>query len=55
LSPGLPFVIVTELMQGSGMRYETRMHIALTRATVGAAIVCDDASVQGDPRLKALL
>jgi hypothetical protein len=50
-----PFVILTELVQGSGMRYETRMHIALTRATVGAVIVCDDAAVQGDLRLRSLL
>jgi hypothetical protein len=30
------------------------MHIALTRATVAAIIVCDEASVQGDPKLQAL-
>lgn len=49
-----PFVIVTELLQGATMRYETRMHIALTRATVAAIIVCDEASVQGDPKLQTL-
>ncbi len=49
-----PFVIITELVQGSSMRYETRMHIALTRATVAAIIVCDEAAVQGDPRLVIL-
>jgi hypothetical protein len=49
-----PFIIITELVQGSTMSYETRMHIALTRATVGAVIVCDDAAVQRDPRLQHL-
>ena len=50
-----PFVIVTELMQGATMRYATRMHIALTRATVGAIVVCDEAAVERDLRLKALI
>jgi len=49
-----PFVIITELTQGATMRYATRMHIALTRATVGAVVVCDEAAVQGDPRLQIL-
>jgi hypothetical protein len=49
-----PFVIVTELMQGATMRYETRMHIALTRATVAAIIVCDEAAVKSDSRLQSL-
>jgi hypothetical protein len=49
-----PFVILTELQQGAGMRYETRMHIALTRATVAALVVCDPASVAADPRLVRL-
>jgi hypothetical protein len=50
-----PFVIVTELVHGPTMNYETRMHIALTRATVGAVIVCDAAAVESDPRLAALV
>ena len=49
-----PIVVIAELVQGATMRYETRMHIALTRATVSAVIVCDDAAVQGDPRLQLL-
>lgn len=49
-----PFVIVTELVQGTRMRYQTRMHIALTRATVGAIVVCDDATLRADPRLSKL-
>lgn len=49
-----PIIVITELVQGSTMRYETRMHIALTRATVSAVIVCDEAAVQGDPRLQLL-
>lgn len=49
-----PIVVIAELVQGATMRYETRMHIALTRATVSAVIVCDDAVVQGDPRLQLL-
>jgi len=49
-----PFVIVTELVRGAWMKYETRMHIALTRATVGAVIVCDRTAVEADPRLQAL-
>ena len=48
-------MIVTELMQGATMRYETRMHIALTRATVAAIVVCNEAAVQGDPRLQTLV
>jgi hypothetical protein len=46
--------IITELVQGATMRYETRMHIALTRATVSAVIVCDEAAVQSDRRLQLL-
>ena len=49
-----PVVIIAELVRGATMRYETRMHIALTRATVSAVVVCDDAAVQGDPRLRLL-
>lgn len=49
-----PFIIITELVQGLKMSYETRMHIALTRATVAAVIVCDEAAVQRDPRLQTL-
>jgi hypothetical protein len=36
------------------MNYDTRMHIALTRATVGAVIVCADEMHRVDPRLRLL-
>ena len=49
-----PIVIVTELVHGATMRYETRMHIALTRATVSAVVVCDEADVEADPRLQLM-
>ena len=46
-----PFVIVTELVHGPHMQYDVRMHIALTRATVGAIVVCAEASLAEDARL----
>jgi hypothetical protein len=46
-----PFVIVTELVHGEGMKYDVRMHIALTRATAGVIVVCDEADLARDPRL----
>lgn len=49
-----PFVIITELVHGASMRYEIRMHIALTRATVGVVVVCDEAAVLADPRFELL-
>jgi hypothetical protein len=30
------------------------MHIALTRATAGVIVVCDEDAVGGDPRLAAI-
>lgn len=48
-----PWVIVTELGLGAS-EYETRMHIALTRATVGCLIVATHGEVEQDERLKAL-
>jgi hypothetical protein len=49
-----PFVIVTELVHGEGMKYDVRMHIALTRATAGVIVVCDEDAVGRDPRLAAV-
>lgn len=46
-----PFVIVTELIEGRTRTYETRMHIALTRAAVCALVVCTPDDVLADPRL----
>jgi hypothetical protein len=36
------------------MKYDTRMHIALTRATAGVIIVCDEGALAEDPRLARL-
>jgi hypothetical protein len=50
-----PFVVVTEL-GGDERRdgYDTRMYIALTRATAEAAIVCTEAEIGHDERLAGL-
>ena len=48
-----PFVIITEFSGANVTHYETRMHIALTRATVQAIVIADPASVAADPRLAA--
>lgn len=47
-----PFVIVSELESGLDHRFGTRMHIALTRATVGVRILCTPAELDRDPRLR---
>ncbi|HEY3353867.1 MAG TPA: NERD domain-containing protein [Polyangia bacterium] len=49
-----PFVIVTELLPGPRMKYDTRMHIALTRATAGAVVVCSPEVAALDERLGRL-
>ncbi len=49
-----PFVIVTETSGKHLTRYDTRMHIALTRATVAAVIVTDAAGAAADPRLASV-
>lgn len=49
-----PFIIITELVRGPKMKYDTRMHIAVTRATAGVIIVCDEAALAEDPRLARL-
>jgi hypothetical protein len=47
-----PFIVVTELVHGATMQYETRMHITLTRATVGAIVVCYEHDLAQDERLR---
>ena len=46
-----PHVIVTELSAAHGHQYDVRMHIALTRATVGCVVVGVGEQVEGDGRL----
>lgn len=46
-----PFVIVTELPESGASEYATRMHIALTRATVQAIVVVEREAAKIDPRL----
>ncbi len=46
-----PFIIVTEVMRGAVSKYDTRMHIALTRATVTAIVVYSEEAAAADPRL----
>lgn len=51
-----PWVIVTELGLAQGRaQYATRMHIALTRATVGSVVVATAEEIAADARLTALL
>ena len=45
-----PWVIVTELERGTS-RYDVRMHVALTRATVGCVVVATEGAIAGDVRL----
>ena len=45
-----PWIIVTELGRGSH-RYDVRMHVALTRATVGCVLVATAEAIGGDGRL----
>lgn len=49
-----PFVIVTELRGQHVTHYETRMHIALTRATVQAIVVATPEQLALDPLLADL-
>lgn len=50
-----PFIIVAELAGKHITRYETRMHIALSRATVGAIVVSDTETAKKDSRLTWLI
>ena len=49
-----PWVIVTELDLGRGS-YDVRMHIALSRATVGCIVVVTDDDLMYDGRLRAVM
>jgi hypothetical protein len=49
-----PFVVIAELEGGLGHKFDTRMHIALTRATVGVHLLCTPAERDRDPRLQSL-
>jgi hypothetical protein len=47
-----PWIVVTELSEGRH-RYDVRMHVALTRATVGCVVVATAGELAADPRLRA--
>jgi len=49
-----PWIVVTELSAGT-TRYDVRMHVALTRATVGCVVVATDEEIAGDARLGPLV
>ncbi len=49
-----PFIIVCEISGAHVTHFGTRMYIGLTRATVQAIVVADDASVVADSRLTTL-
>lgn len=46
-------MIVTELSAAKGHQYDVRMHIALTRATVGCVVVGVAEQLDKDERLAA--
>ncbi len=48
-----PIVLITEI-DPSAYRYDVRMHIALTRASVQAIVICNEEAVRQDPRLGLL-
>lgn len=47
-----PWIIVTELSLGTS-KYDVRMHVALTRATLGCVAVATPEEIAADPRLVA--
>ena len=50
-----PWVIITELgLAQARERYDVRMHIALTRATLGCVVVATAEEIAADPRLARL-
>jgi len=49
-----PWIIVTELSRATD-RYDVRMHVALTRATVSCVVVATHHEVREDPRLAAVV
>jgi len=48
-----PWIVVTELGLAT-TAYEVRMHIALTRATVGSIVVATEEEITRDPHLRAV-
>ena len=48
-----PYVIVAELSSGPE-RYDVRMHVALTRATLACVVVGTEEEIARDPRLAAM-
>ena len=48
-----PYLIVTELSAGPD-RYDVRMHVALTRATLACVVVGTEEEIARDPRLAAV-
>ncbi len=49
-----PFILLVELAAGAISKYDTRMHIALTRATVQTLILCEPDHCDRDERLQRL-
>jgi hypothetical protein len=49
-----PWIVVTELSLAH-TRYDVRMHVALTRATLGCVVVATREEVERDPRLAAIV
>ncbi len=49
-----PVIIVTELARGT-KRYDVRMHVALTRATLGCVVVATRDAIAADARLQRAL
>jgi len=49
-----PFIIVAELSAAKDHRYDVRMHIALTRATVSCVVLATGEHIDKDDRLKII-
>ena len=50
-----PIIVVVEPGDDKAKRqYETRMHIAMTRAMTAVVVIASEEAVAGDPRLAAL-
>jgi DNA polymerase III delta prime subunit len=49
-----PWIIITELSLAPS-RYDVRMHVALTRATLGCVVVATREEVERDPRLRSMM
>lgn len=50
-----PFLVLTELGGAHVTHYETRMYIALTRATVKAVVIAEPPCLEADARLRGVL